>query len=88
MDAEQVALKILYALSNQTDSADNMSRISASIGVSVFPDHGNDPETLLRSADRAMYDAKTLGRNRLNISTGAIECTVASRQLIDNGNVN
>jgi diguanylate cyclase (GGDEF)-like protein/PAS domain S-box-containing protein len=88
VDAEQVALKILYALSNQTDSADNMSRISASIGVSVFPDHGNDPETLLRSADRAMYDAKTLGRNRLNISTGAIECTVAHRQLMDNGNVN
>ncbi len=88
-DVEQVALKILNALSNQTSSPDSLSRISASIGVSVFPDQGNDPEALLRSADRAMYDAKTLGRNRLNISTDAGECTVFDhRQLVDNGNGN
>ena len=88
-DAEQVALKILSALSNQASPPDSLSRISASIGISVFPDHGNDSETLLRSADRAMYDAKTLGRNRLNISTDAGECTVFDhRQLVDNGNGN
>lgn len=89
VDAEQVALKVLGALSNQASAPDTLSRISASIGVSIFPDHGNDPEALLRSADRAMYDAKTLGRNRLNISTDAGECAVIDhRQLVDHGNVN
>ena len=88
-DAEQVALKILSALSNQASPPDSLSRISASIGISVFPDHGNDSETLLRSADRAMYDAKTLGRNRLNIGTDAGECAfIGHRQRVDNGNVN
>ena len=88
-DAEQVALKILSALSNQASPPDSLSRISASIGISIFPDHGNDSETLLRSADRAMYDAKTLGRNRLNIGTDAGECAfIGHRQRVDNGNVN
>ncbi|MCB1801521.1 MAG: diguanylate cyclase [Gammaproteobacteria bacterium] len=38
--------------------------ISASIGVSLFPLDGDDPETLLRQADSAMYAAKRAGKNR------------------------
>jgi diguanylate cyclase (GGDEF)-like protein len=36
-----------------------------SIGVANFPDHGSSPEDLFRSADLAMYQAKTSGRNRV-----------------------
>ena len=36
---------------------------SASFGVAVFPDDGTDPETLVRGADRALYAAKSSGRN-------------------------
>ncbi|HEY8034256.1 MAG TPA: diguanylate cyclase [Methylobacter sp.] len=38
--------------------------LTASIGVSIFPDDGNDPDVLLRHADQAMYVAKQSGKNR------------------------
>jgi len=37
--------------------------ISTSIGVAFYPDHGQEPETLLRHADHALYQAKKQGRN-------------------------
>jgi diguanylate cyclase (GGDEF)-like protein/PAS domain S-box-containing protein len=38
-------------------------KISASIGITLFPEHGTDPHDLLAYADLAMYQAKELGRN-------------------------
>jgi diguanylate cyclase (GGDEF)-like protein/PAS domain S-box-containing protein len=37
--------------------------ISTSFGIAFYPDHGQDPETLLRCADQALYQAKNQGRN-------------------------
>lgn len=39
-------------------------RMSVSIGVSIFPDHGIEPDLLIRNADSAMYRAKQSGKNR------------------------
>ena len=38
--------------------------ITASIGASIYPDHGDGSEELLKNADRAMYAAKECGKNR------------------------
>ncbi len=38
--------------------------ISSCIGVAIFPDHGQDEQTLSRHADAAMYQAKQAGRDR------------------------
>jgi len=43
--------------------------LSASIGVSVYPDHGESPAEVLAKADAAMYMAKSAGRNRAHIYT-------------------
>jgi diguanylate cyclase (GGDEF)-like protein/PAS domain S-box-containing protein len=45
--------------------AGHWASISASIGVTLFPEDGGDPDTLLSHADEAMYRAKALGRNRV-----------------------
>lgn len=69
-DVELVAEKILNTLPLSSDeSVPEAPIISASIGVSLFPDHGDSLEALLRAADGAMYRAKTLGRNRLYFCT-------------------
>ncbi|MGH8724147.1 MAG: GGDEF domain-containing protein, partial [Burkholderiales bacterium] len=45
-----------------------LGRISASLGVALFPDHAADPEALLRASDLAMYEAKRAGRDRVVVS--------------------
>jgi two-component system cell cycle response regulator len=42
--------------------------ITASIGVAVLPDDAADSVTLLRNADRALYAAKSNGRNRIEVT--------------------
>ena len=41
--------------------------VTASLGVALFPDHAAEPESLLRAADKALYDAKGRGRNQVRI---------------------
>ena len=42
-------------------------KVTASIGVAIFPHDGNDPDILLRHADQAMYQAKQAGKNRFHL---------------------
>jgi diguanylate cyclase (GGDEF)-like protein len=45
-----------------------VGQITLSIGVAVFPDHGEDQDGLLRAADRALYQAKDAGRNQVALA--------------------
>jgi len=45
-----------------------LGKISLSVGVSVFPGHGADAEELVRSADQALYRAKSEGRDRVVVA--------------------
>lgn len=66
-DAMLVAEKILYALNLPFELAGNSISISASIGVAVYPEHGNDEKMLTKHADTAMYYAKKGGRNNAQL---------------------
>ncbi|MFD1733446.1 EAL domain-containing protein [Deinococcus malanensis] len=62
-DALEVARRITEALSHPFQVLDREIRVSASIGITLTPEGGGDPETLHRSADLAMYHAKTRKTN-------------------------
>ena len=62
-DAAAVAEKILRALSQPFSINRHAVSISASIGVAIYPQHGDEADTLLKNADAAMYRAKHGGRN-------------------------
>jgi len=47
-------------------------RITVSIGMAMFAEHGESPETLFQQADQALYAAKTTGRNRVVTATGHV----------------
>jgi diguanylate cyclase (GGDEF)-like protein len=60
----RVARKILRALDTISIVGGHVVRLSASVGIAMYPEDGDDPETLIRRADAAMYDAKKCGRGR------------------------
>ena len=67
-DVESVraaATHLLAALVQPFQVRDRKIETSCSMGISMFPDDGQDFETLLRQSDMAMYTAKTAGRNTL-----------------------
>ena len=58
-----VADKIRHMLKLPFESPAGPLHISCSIGISMYPEHGLDEDTLLKNADIAMYEAKRSGRN-------------------------
>ncbi len=62
-DAELAAEKILQALRDSFRVADLARGLSASIGIALYPDDGDDGSRLLQKADAAMYNVKNRGRN-------------------------
>lgn len=49
--------------------------LTASLGVAFFREDGDDPKSLMRAADRALYTAKRLGRNRVVLASEAAAAT-------------
>jgi diguanylate cyclase (GGDEF)-like protein/PAS domain S-box-containing protein len=76
-EASNVAEKIIEALSESFPLEGRNLHITPSIGICVYPDDGEDVETLMRHADAAMYHAKASGRNNYQFFKEAMNQTAA-----------
>ena len=81
---ERVAEATLQALRAPFEVANRGLRISASIGIAVYPADAADVDTLIANADQAMYSAKAHGRNRMAFySTQMHHAAAARKRLAD-----
>ncbi|HEX3986917.1 MAG TPA: EAL domain-containing protein [Acidobacteriaceae bacterium] len=78
-DAAQVSAALLEALAPPFTVEDHEIGISASIGVSLFPENGATPLLLLQQADSAMYSAKKMGKNRMVCFSPELGASVRER---------
>ncbi len=74
-----VAAKLLNMLSRSQFVNGHEVFTSLSIGISIYPTDGKDPETLLKNADVAMYQAKELGRNNYQFFSKEMNYKVMNR---------
>ncbi len=83
-EAAIVAHTLLSVLAEPFYIDDHEITISASIGISIYPDDGMDSASLLQEADSAMYTAKRYGKNRMMYFTAEIGCSVRERLNLEN----
>jgi diguanylate cyclase (GGDEF)-like protein/PAS domain S-box-containing protein len=79
LDLAKLAEKILDTLKQPFRIEENELFITASMGVSLYPEDGRDPETLVKNADTAMYRAKDQGRDNYQLYTAAMNATALER---------
>jgi len=82
-DAARSADKILLALAERHSIANQEFHVTASIGISIYPDDGEDAQTLIKCADTAMYHAKQKGRNNYQFFTPDMNARAVERQFLE-----
>jgi diguanylate cyclase (GGDEF)-like protein/PAS domain S-box-containing protein len=84
-DAAVGAQKIIAALARPVTIAGHELHITVSVGISVYPDDGEDAEALLKSADMALYHAKEQGRDCYQFFKPDLNVRAVERQSIETG---
>jgi diguanylate cyclase (GGDEF)-like protein/PAS domain S-box-containing protein len=84
-DIPAIAHKILKAIAEPIDVDGHRLYVTTSIGIAVYPDDGQDSETLLKNADNAMYRAKSEGRNTYQMSTEEMSRSMHERLTLESG---
>ena len=78
-DAAIAAERVMSAMSADFVVQDQSLAISCSIGISIFPEHGANGETLIKNADAAMFFAKEAGRKNVRFYTNEMNARAAER---------
>jgi diguanylate cyclase (GGDEF)-like protein/PAS domain S-box-containing protein len=84
-EAASAAQRILQAISAPHLIEGHDLHVTTSIGISVYPDDGEDSDTLIKNADTAMYHAKEHGRQSYEFFKPAMNVRAVARQSIEEG---
>ncbi len=84
-DAARIAAKLLEALALPVELGGERVTVSASAGISVYPNNGRARDVLLKAADTAMYSAKAQGCNHYRFYTEDLAARAAERLAIEQG---
>ncbi len=84
-DAAAMAQRVLRIIAEPIDVEGHRLYITTSIGITVYPEDGEDAETLLKNADNAMYRAKAVGRNTYEMSTQELSRSMQERLTLESG---
>jgi diguanylate cyclase (GGDEF)-like protein/PAS domain S-box-containing protein len=82
-DAATSAKKILLSLNAPHSIEKQELHIDGSIGISIYPEDGEDAETLIKNADVAMYHAKETGRNNFQFFKTEMNLRAVERQSLE-----
>jgi diguanylate cyclase (GGDEF)-like protein/PAS domain S-box-containing protein len=82
-DISQSMLRVLAAVAEPCLIEGREFIVSCSIGIALYPDDGNEPNTLLKHADSAMYKAKQSGRNNFQFYTRELNKALMERMDIE-----
>ncbi|SDR49503.1 bifunctional diguanylate cyclase/phosphodiesterase [Paraburkholderia tuberum] len=77
---EQIAKTIIATLTQPFKLGPDEAFISASVGVTLYPNDGTELDVLFKNADQAMYAAKAAGRNRFHYFTPELQVAAEKRQ--------
>ncbi|WP_249067437.1 putative bifunctional diguanylate cyclase/phosphodiesterase [Argonema antarcticum] len=80
----EIAQKILDTLKPPFFLSNNYFHITSSIGIALYPDDGEDAETLIKNADAALYSAKAKGRNNYQFYTRNINEQASELLFLEN----
>jgi diguanylate cyclase (GGDEF)-like protein/PAS domain S-box-containing protein len=83
-DAARTAGRVLARLAETCFLQEHALALTASLGISLFPDNSADGETLIRFADQAMQSAKKKGRNTFHTFTQELDTEAAHRLMLEN----
>jgi len=82
-DAAFIAEKILAALAMPHVISERNVHLSASVGISIYPQDGHDADTLIKNADTAMYQAKEKGSNNYHFFKQNMNVRDVERQFLE-----
>ena len=81
---ERIAQSIIDSLLQPFELGQEQAFVSASIGITLYPDDALDIDDLLKHADQAMYAAKGAGRNRFSYFTPTLQVAALNRMRLTN----
>lgn len=83
-DAARAAERICHEIAAGIEVLGQSLNVTCSIGISLFPEHGNTAEALIKNADAAMYRAKEDGRNTHRFFTEELTTRATERLVLEN----